>query len=86
MSNKESIRLRKRKLATGNTSLYLDIYRNGVRQYEYLKLYLIPEKTREDKDKNKQTLQLAEAIKSKRTVELHNNEFGFTNWRSWIRS
>lgn len=85
MSNKESIRLRKRKLATGNTSLYLDIYRNGVRQYEYLKLYLIPEKTREDKDKNKQTIQLAEAIKSKRTVELHNNEFGFTNRRTQVR-
>ena len=85
MSNKESIRLRKRKLATGNTSLYLDIYRNGVRQYEYLKLYLIPEKTREDKDKNKQTLQLAEAIKSKRTVELHNNEFGFTNRRTQVK-
>ena len=85
MSNKESIRLRKRKLATGNTSLYLDVYRNGVRQYEYLKLYLIPEKTREDKDKNKQTLQLAEAIKAKRTVELHNNEFGFTNRRTQVR-
>lgn len=85
MSNKESIRLRKRKLATGNTSLYLDIYRNGVRQYEYLKLYLIPEKTRDDKEKNKQTLQLAEAIKAKRTVDLHNNEFGFTNRRSQVR-
>jgi integrase len=85
MSNKESIRLRKRKLSTGNTSLYLDIYRNGVRQYEYLKLYLIPEKTKEDKDKNKQTLQLAEAIKAKRTVELHNNEFGFTNKRTQVR-
>lgn len=81
MSNKESIRLRKRKLATGNTSLYLDVYRNGVRQYEYLKLYLIPEKTRADKDANRQTLQIAEAIKAKRTVELHNNEYGFKNER-----
>lgn len=85
MSNKESIRLRQRRLATGSTSLYLDIYRNGVRQYEYLKLYLIPEKTRADKDTNRQTLQLAEAIKAKRTVELHNNEFGFTNRRSQVR-
>lgn len=81
MSNKESIKLRKRKLSTGNESLYLDVYRNGVRQYEYLKLYLIPEKTRADKDANKQTLLLAEAIKAKRTVELHNNEFGFANKR-----
>lgn len=85
MSNKESIRLRQRKLTTGNTSLYLDIYRNGVRQYEYLKLYLIPERTRADKDTNRQTLQLAEAIKAKRTVELHNEEYGFTNKRLRVR-
>ena len=85
MSVKESIRLRQRKMATGNISLYLDMYRNGVRQYEYLKLYLIPEKTRADKDKNRQTLQLAEAIKAKRIVELHNNEYGFTNKRSKAR-
>lgn len=78
MSNKESIHLRQRKLSTGNISLYLDVYRNGVRQYEYLKLYLIPEKTRADKETNKQTLQLAETIKAKRIVELHNGEYGFT--------
>lgn len=78
MSNKESIHLRSRKLSSGSSSLYLDTYRNGVRQYEYLKLYLIPEKTRADKDINKQTMLLAEAIKAKRTVELHNNEYGFS--------
>lgn len=39
MNSKESIKLRKRKLPTGNTTLYLDIYRNGKREYEYLKLY-----------------------------------------------
>ena len=40
---KEPIRLRMKELANGNKSLYLDIYRNGKRTYEYLKLYLIPE-------------------------------------------
>lgn len=85
MSNKESIRLRQRKLATGNISLYLDVYRNGIRQYEYLKMYLIPEKTRADKETNRQTLQLAEAIKAKRIVELHNNEYGFANKRQHAR-
>ena len=79
MNNKESIKLRKRKLPTGNTTLYLDIYRNGKREYEYLKLYLIPEKSRADKDKNRETLKLAEAIKAKRTVELQNHEYGFKN-------
>ena len=33
MNSKESIKLRKRKLPTGNTTLYLDIYRNGKREF-----------------------------------------------------
>lgn len=74
---KEPIRLRRRKISTGNVSLYLDIYMNGKRSYEYLKMYLVPEKTKADKEKNRQTLQLAEAVKAKRIVELQNGEFGF---------
>lgn len=78
MSNsKEPIRLRKRKTSTGRTSLYLDIYLNGKRSYEYLKLYLIEEKTKADREKNRQTMQLAEAIRGKRLVELQNGEYGF---------
>ena len=76
---KETIRLRK-KATTGNTgvmSLYLDIYRNGKREYEFLKLYLVPELTKADKKKNDETMKLAEAIKGKRTVELMNGEYGF---------
>jgi len=41
---KEPVRLRKKKLKDGNRSLYLDIYSNGIRKYEYLKLYLVPER------------------------------------------
>lgn len=74
---KEPIRLRKRSIANGNTSLYLDIYVNGRRSYEYLKLYLVPEKNAQDRQKNRETMQLAEAIKSKRIVELQNGRFGF---------
>ena len=63
MSNsKEPIRLRKRKTSTGRTSLYLDIYLNGKRSYEYLKLYLIEEKTKADREKNRQTMQLAASM------------------------
>ena len=62
---------------TGNYSLYLDIYLNGQRSYEYLKLYLIPERTRADKEKNKETMRLADAIRAKRVVELRNGEYGF---------
>lgn len=40
---KEPVRLREKKLKDGNRSLYLDIYSNGIRKYEYLKLYLVPE-------------------------------------------
>lgn len=76
-TSKEPIRLRTRKTPTGLTSLYLDIYLNGKRSYEYLKLYLIPEKSREDKRKNTETMKLAEAIRAKRVVELQNGEFGF---------
>ena len=43
---KEPIRLRTKELANGSKSLYLDIYRNGKRRYEYLKMYLIPETDR----------------------------------------
>lgn len=74
---KEPIRLRRRVIKNGNTSLYLDIYVNGRRSYEYLKLYLVPERNAQDKQKNRETLQLAEAIKSKRIVDLQNGRFGF---------
>ena len=69
--------MRKRQLKTGNTSLYLDIYIDGRRTYEFLNLYLIPEKTRKDKEKNKETLKLADAIRAKRVVELQNGRWGF---------
>ena len=76
-SAKEPIRIRQKKLANGNKSLYLDIYRDGKRVYEFLKMYLIPEKSKADKERNRQTMQLANSIKSKRIVEMQNGEYGF---------
>src|SRR5574344_3072287 len=78
---KESVRLREKQLNNGNISLYLDIYlKNGKRKYEFLKLYIVPDKgNKEIKEKNKQTLMLANAIKSKRLVEEKNGEFGFNS-------
>lgn len=76
-NSKEPIRLRQRKMPTGRTSLYLDIYRKGKREYEYLHLYLVPENTRADKEKNRETLKLADAIRAKRVVELRNGEYDF---------
>lgn len=74
---KEPIRLRTKKLANGNLSIYLDIYRDGKREYEFLKLYLIPEKTKADKIQNEETLRTANAIKSQKIVALQNGEHGF---------
>ncbi len=76
--SKEPVRLRRRlQEGTGRTSLYLDIYLDGRRSYEYLHLYLIPERTRADREANRNTLALAEAIRAKRVVEVQNGEFGF---------
>ena len=72
---KQSVRLRQRVMPSGNVSLYLDIYQRGKRTYEYLHLYLSPD--RKDKELNRQTLSLAESICAKRLVELRNGEFGF---------
>lgn len=75
--SKHSVVLRKRKMPSGNVSLYLDIYQGGVRTYEYLHLYQRPERTRKDKEENRQTMMLAEAICAKRLVEVRNGEYGF---------
>lgn len=78
MNEKEIIRLRRKRIQSGE-SLYLDSYFKGKRRYEFLRLYLIPERTKADKIKNEQTLRLANTIKSKRLVELFNNKYGFSN-------
>lgn len=75
---KEPVRIRFKELADGNKSIYLDIYKEGKRKYEFLKLYLIPEKTPFDKRQNKVTIEAANAIKAKRIIELTNGQAGIT--------
>lgn len=67
---RESVHLRQKKLANGSYSLYLDIYTNGERTYEFLKLYLIPEQTNADKVLNRKTIAEAQMIRSQREVEI----------------
>lgn len=55
-----------KKLVNGCQSIYLDIYMNGRRQYEFLKLYIIPEHNQADKKRNVETLNLANAIKAQK--------------------
>ena len=76
-NSKEAVRLRRRPISGGRQSLYLDIYVNGRRDYEFLKLYLEPERTREDKRRNEETMRLAEAIRGKRLVDIQNSRYGF---------
>ena len=73
---KEPIRLRMKPLSDGSKSLYLDIYRDGKRTYEYLKMYIIPETDNNARRQNQATMTAANAIKSKRIIELTNGEAG----------
>ena len=60
-TKKNNVTLREKALSNGNISLYLDIYRDGVRVKEYLKLYIVKKpKNTFERQQNKETLQLAE--------------------------
>lgn len=78
-TTKEPIKLRQRKLESGFTSLYLDIYVNGVRKYEYLKLYLIPENSRADKEHNRRQYALADTIRAQRLIDLRNKRYNLND-------
>ncbi len=67
---KEPIKIRFKKLSNGNKSIYLDLYTNGKRQYEFLKLYLIPEVDETSKALNTNAMQTANAIKAQRIISL----------------
>ncbi len=75
---KEPIRIRYKALNNGNQSIYLDFYYDGRREYEFLKLYLVPETSAAGREANKETLKLANAIKAQKIVELQNNVHGFS--------
>ena len=73
---KEPIRLRMKDLSNGSKSLYLDIYRDGKRSYEYLKMYIVPETDANSRRQNQATLAAANKIKAERIIELTNGEAG----------
>lgn len=76
-ASKEAVKLRERVLANGNRSLYLDIYRDGKRMREFLKMYLVPEVTKADREKNRVVLEAAQMIKMERTRKLLSKEYDF---------
>ena len=74
---KEPIKVRFKQLANGCQSIYLDYYSNGKRQYDFLKLYLVPEKSPIDKTQNAEILKLANNIKSTKILEMQSMAHGF---------
>ena len=75
-NTKELVKIRFKKLSNESLSIYLDIYNNGVRMYEFLHLYLMPETTPNAKIINKHVLSAANAIKARRIIEIANGHAG----------
>ncbi|MBR6262578.1 MAG: site-specific integrase [Prevotella sp.] len=73
---KEPVKIRFKKLANGNQSIYLDIYTNGKRAYEFLKLYIIPGNDAATKAQNDNAMTAANAIKAQRIMDLANGKAG----------
>jgi len=83
------VHLRQRKYSKrGEISLYLEIYKGtvktedgktkAIRDYEYLDLYLKDNpQTKQERQTNKETLELAKSIKAKRELEIKNGQYGF---------
>ena len=65
-----SVKLRKKILAGGKKSLYLDIFIDGQRHYDFLKLYLLNGNDAKTKAANNEKLILAEAIRANREIEI----------------
>ena len=67
---KQFAAMRFKPLKDGRRHIYLDIYKDGKRTYEYLKLYLLPEPDAGAEKANAKTMKEAEAILKKRIREL----------------
>lgn len=79
--SKEPVILRKRATKGGGYALYLDYYIDGVRTREFLKMYLVPERSKIDHYQNQETLKTANAAKARRIVEIQNGKAGFRKRR-----
>lgn len=64
---KEPVKLSQKKLKNGFISLYLDIYYKGIRNYEFLNLYIKANPTTpEEREKDAATTAAVITIKNKR--------------------
>lgn len=71
---KSPFKLRRRKLADGRISLFLDRSVDGGHEYEFLQLYLLPETSSTTVRQNAKTLRKAEEILQARTEALLNSK------------
>ena len=67
-TEKECVTIRFKELKSGNRSIYLDCYHKGNRTYEFLKLYLVPETSRDAADANREVLRRTELIRKEREL------------------
>lgn len=82
---KEPVRVRTKKLANGSESYYLDIYVDGKRSYEFLKMYHLPEVNAAVKEQNRATSAAVEAIKSQRIIDITNSKAGIKIKSAWAK-
>jgi hypothetical protein len=78
------VKLRKKVLKNGKSSLYLDFYVNGKREYEFLKIYISNEpKDKAERDDNKRNLAIAQQIRNNREQEIYSGMYGVaTNYNT----
>lgn len=72
---KDFVKFRVRERKDGVKAIFLSFYYKGKRHEESTRLYIIPEETREDKRKNKETWAVAETIRARRLMDLKNEVF-----------
>ncbi len=68
------VTIRQKERAKGRKSLYLDIYKDGKRSYEFLDLYLVPEIDDAAKILNENTMNKAMAIRNQRELMVINGD------------
>ena len=74
VADAEPIHIRFKELKSGGKSIYLDIYINGKRKYEFLKLSLLPSNAPGAKEHNEMTMKAANAVKAQRMLDIANNK------------
>ena len=76
--HKDPIKLRGKKLAS-SVRLYLELYKNGSRSYQYLDYWLTVEKDEKDKEKNLETYEIAKTILYERIADYNKKGAGFVS-------